>query len=94
MDKDKCKYFKGEKENPFTPDDVKFVFWECEKRWLNATESHKSKMLDQYPYFGLDDHKKNDGTPMSLKAEILNWHYQHGGDYETAKGFIDLYKAY
>lgn len=94
MDKDKCKYFKGEKENPFTPDDVKSVFWECEKRWLNATESHKSRMLDQYSHFGLDDHKKNDGTPMTLKAEILNWHYQHGGDYETAKGFIDLYKAY
>lgn len=95
MDSYQCKYYKGESKNPFNYSDAKYIFLECENRWVNITgESHKSKMLDQYNYFGLDGHKKNDGVPMSLKAEILNWYYQHGGEYDTAQGFIDLYKSY
>lgn len=95
MDSYQCKYYKGESKNPFNYSDVKYIFWECENRWKSIKdESHKSKMLDQYDYFGLKGHKKDDGVPMSLKAEMLNWYYQHGGEYDTAQGFIDLYKSY
>lgn len=94
MENYKCKYYNGEKGNPFDYSDVKYIFWECEYRWVKTPESHKAKMLDQYGYFGLKGHKKDDGVPMSLKAEILNWYYQHGGEYDTANGFIDLYKSY
>ena len=85
-----CKYYKGEQENPFPPESFKAVFWECERRWQTAMETHKATMLEQYTYFCLDDHKIKDGVAMSLKAEILNWHYQHGGEYQTAKGCIAL----
>jgi hypothetical protein len=68
-----CKYYKGEKECPFT-DQNKSMFWFYECMWVNMTmkDSLCKDYIEEYNYAGLASFNSDDGVPVSLKALLFN----------------------
>lgn len=86
-----CRYYKGEKENPFEGDEAKF--WEYERAWIEEMMKETDLLpecIEQYIGLGLRNFEKADDTPLSLKALLYN-RYEHwlGG---SPDGFRKWYK--
>ena len=70
----KCRYYKGEKKNPYEGSDIA-MFWTYEESWVtDLSKSYRNgdawkKELTEY--LG-EDFNKNDGVPQSLKGLLLN----------------------
>ena len=73
-----CRYYKGEKENPF-PVSLRYWIWEFERRWVDDTlasaQSEEgtpflSDSLSRYRVAGLEDFAVDDGVPLLLKATL------------------------
>lgn len=84
-----CRYYKGEAENPHEGDAA--MFWEYEKWWVDSFDDKQKHdvLLDaisRYVKLGLMPFRENDGTPMTLKALLLNryeeWCEGSPGDFE------------
>ena len=63
-----CRYYKGEKENPFSISPVWYI-WNIEKEWVdkmiinNAECQDLSLALNHYVSYGFKDFEKNDHIP-------------------------------
>ena len=81
-----CRYYKGESENPFEGS-TKAMLWYYEQCWVSFEESlddsSKAEVLkesiDGYIRLGLQDFSKDDGTPIGIKAILLNRYLHWGG---------------
>lgn len=71
---DYCRYYKGEKECPFTnQNDI--MFWGYERKWCDIQRTHDqlmNDMLRDYNLAGFAEFEPYDGTPVSLKALLFN----------------------
>lgn len=69
-----CRYYKGEKECPFTnQNDI--MFWNYEKTWCEQQRTHNPIVHDlvrDYNLAGFAEFEPYDGTPVSLKALLFN----------------------
>ncbi|MDH6308104.1 hypothetical protein M2451_002623 [Dysgonomonas sp. PFB1-18] len=96
----KCRYYKGEKENPFTENQNKNMFWFYESKWvemsLNSSDLFSS-YIDEYNAAWLYDFERKDGTPQTLKALLFNRYTHLNGDYsnppEFKKWYLTTYKG-
>jgi len=81
---EKCRYYKGEKNNPWDNPScspvhhIRRLFWHQEQGWVNRlSESYKNK--DFYCHFvkdyGLESFCKTLNVPESLLDCIMLWHY-------------------
>ncbi|MRJ09406.1 hypothetical protein EDL99_11140 [Ornithobacterium rhinotracheale] len=93
-----CRYYKGEKENPFQEDNHKNLFWHYEKKWvefsLNPREkSYLEGITSEYKKIGLTTFNENDGIPITLKALLLSrfLYWNEGADADL---FKEWYKKY
>lgn len=69
-----CRYYKGEKENPYK-DGNKALFWEYEKKWLDMFLGESQTLIayrDEYVKDGLLDFESKDDVPTTLKAMLYN----------------------
>lgn len=100
-----CRYYKGQKENPFVgKEQQKAMLWSIEKTWVEDTASaihakeataSQSSILDEYLAVGLKDFEKFDDTPIMLKAIIFNRYAQNTHTMLSAvDGFKKLYYEY
>lgn len=90
-----CRYYKGEKENPF--EGTKGMLWQWEKSWIlilagnnEKDEEYMSQILEDYIMAGLKDFEKWDGTPITLKALLYN-RFDH---WNESEGFESFYRKY
>ena len=89
-----CRYYKGEKKNPFMGS-AKESFWKYEEFWCNLTENSASfsKMIDDYLRAGLRTFCEYDGTPVTLKALLYN-RFCNSNEMVNADDFKRWYKDY
>lgn len=90
-----CRYYKGEKENPF--EGTKKMLWYYEQTWVHLTLSNDeddsnllSKALEEYILAGLDDFEEYDHIPLTLKAILYNRFEQ----WNEGDGFKEFYHKY
>ncbi|MBD5199709.1 MAG: hypothetical protein HDS83_04895 [Bacteroidales bacterium] len=94
-----CRYFKGEKENPYAPS-IGFFLWEVEHDWVEReiadaqTETLSDKSSDDLNEFreaGLIDFEKSDGVWVGLKASLyrLLQHWNEG--HASLKDWVRFY---
>lgn len=96
-----CRYYKGEKVNPFPPS-LLFWVWEFERKWVEeelkasikeeATD-HLDYLLTEYRMAGLFDFQSGDGIPMSLRASIYAL-YLKGNELPTKEEFSKFYSKW
>ena len=70
-----CRYYKGEKTNPFPEGDARALLWEYERTWCEMQTKKDASMHDMmydYNIHGLSDFEPYDGVPVSLKAFLFN----------------------
>jgi len=98
-----CRYYKGEKDNPFDGKDrSKAMLWFYESIWVHdMQEVHEDKKqekshscfdyLNEYVNYGLAEFEMQDDTPASLKALLFN-RYAHWLSADI-DGFKKWYKS-
>lgn len=76
-----CRYYKGEKSNPFKgKDGYNGYFWDYERVWVEQTllsyketeTSFFDDMIEEYLHSGLATFQQKDDTPVTLKALLYN----------------------
>lgn len=77
-----CRYYKGERENPYKgKDQNKAMLWLYERAWVHDTmvviargyaKDSESRNLDEYIAVGLAEFENADGVPISLKSLLFN----------------------
>lgn len=71
-----CRYFKGEKENPYKVSAAWYI-WATEKDWVdeilldNIVTDKQSLERNHYLEMGLADFEKFDDTPITLKSKLF-----------------------
>lgn len=69
-----CKYYKGEKECPYT--ETEGVLWGCEKSYVDMCSEGATDLLymyvSEYMSVGLGTYRSTDNIPVSLKALLYN----------------------
>lgn len=91
-----CRYYKGERENPYEgKDQNKSMLWFYEKMWVDMAGSNDpdSLLADYCLYLNRDlpELVNNDHAPMSLTALLYDRYTHFGGGPE---GFKNLLKEY
>ena len=94
-----CKYYKGEKENPYKGEQNKACLWSYERAWLLEFAKPQSRLLmsylSQYTAVGLTCFSTDDNVPITLKALLFNRYARtHYSDYEAAESFKRFYNKY
>jgi len=90
-----CKFYKGEEEYPYEDASSpanSYMFWFYEKCWCRMSDRERKWNTEEYTAHGLADFRKDDGTPISLKALFFN-RYCHwcGGYGNEAEGYKEWY---
>ena len=91
-----CRYYHGEKEAP--KPDVKAMFWQYERRWLQLMTDAKGTtledMIDDYNLAGLAHFQMQDDTPLSLKALLFSrfCHWRSASLQDCAEEFQKWYQ--
>ena len=91
-----CRYYKGEKENPFSISPVWYI-WNIEKEWVdkmiinNAECQDLSLALNHYVSYGFKDFEKNDHIPITLKSMLLSLLEKWNEGMVTDKDFREFY---
>lgn len=72
-----CRYYRGEKENPFEGKDPdKAMLWGYERGWVSDWARGRTdgydEMINDYVRVGLGRFEPMDGIPVSLKALLFN----------------------
>ena len=71
-----CRYYKGEKENPYKEEQNKACIWSYERAWLLEFANPQSRLLmsylRQYTAVGLTSFNTDDNVPITLKALLFN----------------------
>ena len=94
-----CKYYKGEKENPYKEEQNKACLWSYERAWLLEFANPQSRLLisylRQYTAVGLTGFSTDDNVPITLKALLFNRYARtHYSSYEAAESFKKFYNKY
>ena len=81
-----CRYYKGERENPYEgKDQNKMMLWLYERTWVHDTmaviargdvNASESRNLDEYTAVGLAEFENADGVPITLKSLLFNRYAQ------------------
>lgn len=92
-----CRYYKGEKENPYK-DGNKALFWEYEKKWLDMFLDESQTLIkyrDEYVKDGLLDFESKDNVPTTLKSILYNrfLYWSEGSPDEFRKFYKEQYLA-
>lgn len=99
-----CRYYKGEKENPFAHG-AAYYLWKVEQDWVEreiadakseTLSDESSKIFDEYREAGLIDFEKSDGVWVGLKASLyrLLQHWNEGfASSEDWAQFYDEWKG-
>lgn len=79
----RCRYYKGEKENPFEgKDQTKAMFWFYEEVYVQEFLAESSNLVDcysEYVAYGMEDFSKDDDVPTMFKALLFNRYYHGDG---------------
>ena len=90
-----CTEYSGTDQKEIDTLKDKRSFWEYERCWVDFSLSDKdylSHIVVEYKEKGLSEYKKNDGTPISLKAILFNRYRYWHDDY--SKNVIEDYKEW
>lgn len=95
-----CRYYKGEKGNPFKTGNSA-LFWEYEEKWIEFTlEAYKENdspilgtCINEYVSAGLGQFDMTDKAPATLKALLFN-RYLHFTSYSIKEGAEPFKKFY
>lgn len=95
-----CRYYKGEKKNPFDISPSWYI-WDIENKWVdelminNGVGQYLSSTLNHYISAGFKDFEKYDDTPITLKSMLLSilerWN-EGMVSYEDFSEFYDKWK--
>lgn len=87
-----CRYYKGEEECPFAYTDARYTAWkiECIFTTLWPDSPVLSQSLQEYIRRGMSDFRKEDDTPIHLKAFLMNRYFQYA-EREDVDAFRDFY---
>ena len=94
-----CKYYKGEKENPYKEEQNKACLWSYERAWLLEFTKPQSRLLmsylSQYTAVGLTCFSTDDNVPITLKALLFNRYARtQYSNYEAVESFKRFYNKY
>lgn len=94
-----CRYYKGEKENPYKGEQNKACLWSYERAWLLEFAKPQSRLLmsylSQYTAVGLTCFSSHDNVPITLKALLFNRYARtQYSDYEAVESFKRFYNKY
>jgi hypothetical protein len=83
----RCRYYKGEEENPFeNVNQDKALSWFYESKWVEfsiAGNPNLDEYVSEYHAAWMDGLMREDGTPITLKALLLNRYYHQNGSIPT-----------
>ena len=98
-----CRYYRGEEVCPYSDnnDNRDEMFWFYERIWVDrmcVVEQDEEGLgvdvlrsnTEEYKYLGLEDFEADDGTPITLKAILLNRLF-HWHEYCTVEDFKKWY---
>lgn len=92
-----CRYYNGEDECPEYLNRNEKIFWEYEKKWVEANLNKDwgmlKKYLVEYIAYGHGDFESDDGVPSTLKAFLFNRWCKRGGDVSDAATFQHFYQT-
>ena len=94
-----CRYYKGEKENPYKGEQNKACLWSYERAWLLEFTKPQSRLLmsylSQYTAVGLTCFSTDDNVPITLKALLFNRYARtQYSNYEAVESFKRFYNKY
>lgn len=94
-----CRYYKGEKENPYKEEQNKACLWSYERAWLLEFTKPQSPLLmsylSQYTAVGLTCFSTDDNVPITLKALLFNRYARtQYSNYEAVESFKRFYNKY
>ncbi|EFC71235.1 hypothetical protein [Prevotella sp. oral taxon 299] len=94
-----CRYYKGEKENPYKEEQNKACLWSYERAWLLEFTKPQSRLLmsylSQYTAVGLTCFSTDDNVPITLKALLFNRYARtQYSNYEAVESFKRFYNKY
>ena len=91
-----CRYYKGQKTNPYTDSD-KAMLWDYERKWIVdlSNDYDFSDYLSEYISVGLRDFSMFDDGPITLKAVLFNRYAKNAYSIKDAvPGFKEFYQKY
>ncbi|MCD8289466.1 MAG: hypothetical protein LUC26_06095 [Prevotella sp.] len=68
-----CRFYKGEKKNPYEGLDVRGTVWECEGRWVERLLEDKNAFKEHeeiHKEDGLIHFRENENPPLSCKSYL------------------------
>lgn len=89
-----CRYFNGEKESPYELGDKRRTMWAIEANWVEFMVDDReiiNTAINDYIMMGLSHFEENDGTPLSLKAFMMNRVFKYAEN-ESVAPFKKYYK--
>ena len=89
-----CRYYNGEKDSPYKLGDKRRTMWAIEANWVDFMVDDREIIkiaINDYVMMGLSHFEENDGTPLSLKAFMMNRVCQYAEN-ESVNHFMDYYK--
>ena len=94
-----CRYYKGERENPYKEEQNKACLWSYERAWLLEFTKPQSRLLmsylSQYTAVGLTCFSTDDNVPITLKALLFNRYARtQYSNYEAVESFKRFYNKY
>ena len=94
-----CRYYKGEKENPYKEEQNKACLGSYERAWLLEFTKPQSRLLmsylSQYTAVGLTCFSTDDNVPITLKALLFNRYARtQYSNYEAVESFKRFYNKY
>lgn len=91
-----CRYYHGEKNNPFDcKSQNNAMFWDYERKWVQdmKNDADFSDVLAEYMNVGLRDFSETDDTPITLKALLFNrfCHWRSASMLDCVEDFKKFY---
>lgn len=87
-----CRVYKGEDS---CPNNKNALIWDYERHWVTHPEIKWTEEIGDLHRLGLDKFlKDDDGTPLTLKAQLLNRYAHWVGLYDGGEGFVKWYKDF
>jgi hypothetical protein len=87
-----CRYYKGEKNNPYPYTDARYTAWKIEALYVELWPDSPMLLdcLNDYIRRGLAEFCQFDDTPIHLKAFLMNRYFQYA-EREDVEAFKDFY---
>lgn len=87
-----CRVYKGEGS---CPNNQNALIWDYERHWVTHPEVKWAEEIEDMHRLGLDKFTKNDdGTPLTLKAQLFNRYAHWVGLSDGGEGFVKWYQEF